>query len=169
MDLSRIDKNRITVALVATVAVLTVGFLASGRAADTEKVENTVLTTTTLDIGLATDSTVDAPANLDGPVSVDPNGQGQIAYPADNYGQMARGTASFKRFPTSAKTGCVTSLAPLGATITVRNLNNGLKTTCLNVNIILNTSGAFDITLDASVFESIAELVDSPLPVELTW
>lgn len=169
MDLSRIDKNRITVAFVATVTVLVVAFMASGRSADTAKVDNTVMTTTTLDIGLATNSTVDAPANLDGPVSVDPNGQGQIAYPADNYGQMSRGTASFKRFPVSAKTGCVTSLAPLGATITVRNLNNGLKTTCLNVNIILNTAGSFDITLDASVFESIAELVDSPLPVELSW
>jgi hypothetical protein len=82
---------------------------------------------------------------------------------------MARGTASFKRFPTSAKTGCVTSLAPLGAEITVRNLNNGHKTKCFNVNIILNTSAVFDITLDASVFEAIAELVDAPIPVELTW
>jgi hypothetical protein len=169
MDLSRIDKNRITVAVVATVAVAVVGFMASGRSADTAKTDTSVATTTTLDLGLATDNTADAPANLDGPISADPNGQGQIAYPADNDGQMARGAASFKRFPTSARTGCVTSLAPLGAEITVRNLNNGMKTKCFNVNIILNSSGAFDITLDASVFEAIAELVDAPIPVELTW
>lgn len=169
MDLSRIDKNRITVAVVATLAVVTVGFMASGRAADTAKSEEIVATTTTLDLGLANDSTADAPANLDGPISADPNGQGQIAYPADNDGQMARGTASFKRFPVSAKTGCVTNLAPLGAEITVLNLNNGHKTKCFNVNIILNSSATFDITLDASVFEAIAELVDAPIPVELTW
>ncbi len=168
MDLSRIDKNRITVAIVTTVLVLTVGFMASGRSQD-DPGQVIQATTTTFDLGFATDDTADAPANLEGPVSADPNGQGQIAYPADNYGQMARGAASFKRFPLSAKTGCVTGLAPLGAEITVRNLNNGLKTKCLNVNIILNTSGAFDITLDASVFEKIAELVDAPIPVELTW
>lgn len=169
MDLSRIDKNRITVALVATCAVLTVGFMASGRSADESSAESVEATTTTFDLGLATDDTADAPANLDGPVSADPNGQGQIAYPADNDGQMARGTASFKRFPVGAETGCVTSLAPLGAEITVRNLNNGHKTTCFNVNIVLNYTGAFDITLNASVFEKIAELVDAPIPVELTW
>lgn len=169
MNLSTIDRNRITVAIVTTVLLLVVGFMASGRSADSPETQDTVATTTTLDLGLATDSTADAPANLDGPVSADPNGQGQIAYPADNDGQMARGTASFKRFPTSAKTGCVTPLAPLGAEITVRNLNNGHKTKCFNVNIILNTSAVFDITLDATVFEAIAELVDAPIPVELTW
>ena len=30
-------------------------------------------------------------------------------------------------------------------------------------------SGSFDITLNTTVFEAIAELVDAPLPVELTW
>jgi hypothetical protein len=169
MNLSTIDRNRITVAIVATIAVVVIGFMASGRAADSVETNVVAATTTTLDLGLATDSTADAPANLDGPVSADPNGQGQIAYPADNDGQMARGAASFKRFPTSAKTGCVTSLAPLGAEITVRNLNNGHKTKCFNVNIILNSAATFDITLDASVFEAIAELVDAPIPVELTW
>jgi len=169
MNLSTIDRNRITVAIVTTVLLLVVGFMASGRSADSAETQDVIATTTTLDLGLATDSTADAPANLDGPVSADPNGQGQIAYPADNDGQMARGTASFKRFPMSAKTGCVTSLAPLGVEITVRNLNNGHKTKCFNVNIILNTSAVFDITLDASVFEAIAELVDAPIPVELTW
>jgi hypothetical protein len=169
MNLSTIDRNRITVAIVATVAILFIGFMASGRTADSADTQEIVATTTTLDLGLATDNTADAPANLDGPVSADPNGQGQIAYPANNDGQMARGTASFKRFPDSAKTGCVTSLAPLGAEITVRNLNNGQRIKCFNVNIVLNTSASFDITLNASVFEAIAELVDAPIPVELTW
>ena len=57
---------------------------------------------------------------------------------------------------------------PLGAEITVRNLNNGRKTVCTNINIG-PTSGTFQIVLHTGVFEKIAEIVDAPLPVELTW
>jgi hypothetical protein len=168
MDLSRIDKNRLTVAIIATVAILSFAFMASGRSAGETVTTLAQNTTSTYQLGLSSDITADAPANVDGPVSADPNGQGRIAYPADNDGQMIRGMATFKRFPDAAKTGCATSLIPLGATITVRNLNNGHKTTCLNINIG-PTSGTFDITLNTEVFSEIAELIDAPLPVELTW
>jgi hypothetical protein len=168
MDLSRIDKNRLTVAIIATVALLSFVFMASGRSADDPNIKVVNTTTTSLNIGLSTDITADAPANVEGPVSADPNGQGQIAYPADNDGQMVRGIATFKRFPDAAKTGCATTLIPLGATITVRNLNNGHKTTCQNINIG-PTTGTFEITLNTDVFADIAELIDAPLPVELTW
>jgi hypothetical protein len=168
MDLTRIDRNRLTVAIVATIILLSTALMASGRSADDATVTTVKSTTTTLDLGLATDADADAPANLDGPVSADPNGQGQIAYPADNNGQLIRGTASFKRFPESVRTGCSTNLIPLGATITVRNLNNGRKSTCTNINIG-GISTTFDIILNAPVFEAIAELSDAPIPVELTW
>ena len=168
MDLTRIDRNRLTVAIVATVILLSTAFMASGSSSSTSTDATAKSTTTTLDLGLATDADADAPANLDGPVSADPNGQGQIAYPADNNGQLIRGTASFKRFPDSVKTGCSTTRIPLGATITVRNLNNGRKSTCTNINIG-GVSTTFDIVLNAPVFEAIAELADAPLPVELTW
>jgi hypothetical protein len=81
---------------------------------------------------------------------------------------MVRGNATYKRLPDSVKTGCSTTLVPLGATITILNLNNGRKATCININIG-PMSGSFDITLNTAVFEAIAELVDAPLPVELTW
>jgi hypothetical protein len=168
MDLSRIDKNRLTVAIIATVAILSFAFMASGRSANEKVTTVAQSTTSTYKLGLSSDITADAPANVDGPVSADPNGQGRIAYPADNDGQMIRGMATFKRFPDAAKTGCASNLIPLGATITVRNLNNGHKTTCLNINIG-PTSGTFDITLNTEVFSDIAELIDAPLPVELTW
>lgn len=141
--------------------------MASGRAQDTAPAP-TIATTTSIDTGLLTDNSVDAPANLDGPISNDPNGQGQIAYPADNDGQMARGTATFRRLPNDAKTGCTTALAPLGATITVRNLNNGHKVECTNINLGIGT-GSVDIILHTNVFAAIAELMDAPIPVELTW
>ena len=168
MDLSRTDKNRLTVAAVATGLLLPILFIASGQSADSIEPDVTVAPTTTIDTGLSTDNTADAPANLEGPVAVESNGQKDIAYPAGNTSQSFRGTASFKRFPESATTGCATNRAPLGASITVRNLNNGLKTTCLNINIgpISNT---FDIIINLGVFEKIAELIDAPLPVEMSW
>ena len=167
MAFSTTDRNRLTVAVVATVVLASVGFMASGRAQDAAP-DSTVATTTSLDTGLSTDNTADAPANLDGPVSKDPNGSGQVAYPSENDGQMARGTATFKRLPNDARTGCTTSLAPLGATVTVRNLNNGHKTTCTNINLGIGT-GSADIILHTTLFAAIAELMDAPIPVELTW
>lgn len=152
----------------ATAIALPLIFIASAQSSDNKTVPIAKVTTTTYDLGLASDSDADAPANLDGPVSADPNGQGQIAYPADNSGRMARGTATYRRLPDDAKTACATNLVPLGTTITVRNLNNGRKTTCININIGY-TSGSFDITLHTGVFEAIAELIDAPLPIELTW
>jgi hypothetical protein len=168
MNLSHVDKNRMTVAMVITAIFLAVAFMASGNSGNEPLTTVAQATTTTFDLGLGLDSNVDAPANLGGPVSNDPNGQGQIAYPADNSGRMVRGNATYKRLPDSVKTGCSTTLVPLGATITILNLNNGRKATCVNINIG-PMSGSFDITLNTAVFESIAELVDAPLPVELTW
>lgn len=168
MDLSHIDRNRMTAAIVVTIVLLATVFMASGNSATETRVINANTTTTTLNSGLGTDGKEDAPANFEGPISADPNGQGQIAYPADNDGQLVRGTATFKRFPESATTGCSTALIPLGALITVRNLNNGHKSTCTNLNID-GLSGSFDIVLNAPVFEAIAELSDAPIPVELTW
>lgn len=168
MDLSRTDRNRLTVAAVATGLLLPILFIAAGRSAGSTNTDVTIAPTTTFDTGLSSDNTVDAPANLDGPVAVDSNTQGEIAYPAGNSSESYRGTATFKRFPELARTGCSTNIAPLGSTITVRNLNNGLKTKCLNINIG-PISGTFDIVLDISVFEAVAELIDAPLPVEMSW
>ena len=167
MDFSRVDRNRLTVAIALTAVALPVLFIASGPTGGGDR-DAVAITTTTLETGLATDKDADAPANLDGPVSADPQGQGQLAYPADNSGRMVRGDATFKRFPEGAEKGCSTPLVPLGAEITVRNLNNGRKTVCTNINIG-PTSGTFQIVMHTGVFEKIAEIVDAPLPVELTW
>lgn len=168
MDLSRTDRNRLTVAIVATGLMLPLLFIAGGRSADSVDVGVTNAPTTTFDTGLSNDNVADAPANLDGPVAVESNATGEIAYPAGDTANSQRGRATFKRFPDSARTGCSTNIAPLGATVTVRNVNNGLKTTCLNINIG-PISTTFDIVLGLPVFEAIAELIDAPLPVELSW
>lgn len=156
------------VAAVVTALVIPVMFMAGGRSADSADTTVVDTTTTTLDVGLSTDAEQDAPANLGGPISNKPNGQGQIAYPADNDGKIVRGTASFKQFPIGDGQACTSNTIPLGAVVTVRNLNNGRKVTCTNINSVYVPPG-FDIVLNLKVFTDIAELVDAPLPVELTW
>ena len=168
MGLTTFDKNRMTIAAVLTAIALPVIFIASASPQNASQTTVAPSTSTTYDVGLSTDTDKDAPANLGGPVSPDQNGQGQIAYPADNSGRMIRGTASFRRLPDTTKTGCSTNLVPLGATITVRNLNNGRKVDCININIGPLPAG-FDIVVNTALFEIIAELIDAPLPVEMTW
>ena len=56
----------------------------------------------------------------------------------------------------------------LRTVITVRNLNNGRKVVCTNLNAVYVPPG-FDIVLSLGAFTYIADLVDAPLPVELTW
>ncbi|MEY4228401.1 MAG: hypothetical protein RLZ84_993 [Actinomycetota bacterium] len=162
MNLSRIDRNRLTFVGVITALVLPLMWMAQGRS-DTAATTTTIdATTTTIAVGIGADATADAPANLEGPQSVG------VAYPADESASSAKGDATFKRFPDSAQTGCATNAAPLGAVITVRNVNNGLKTECTNINIGYLPGGS-DIVLNMAVFEKIAELIDAPLPVEMTW
>jgi hypothetical protein len=170
MNLSSIDRNRITVVTIITLIAVPLLWIASaGSDSGTESTVETIsTTTTTIELGLATDIDADAPVNLDGPAVDSPTGTGQIAYPADNDGQLRRGIASYKRFPDVAKTGCATNLIPLGAVITVRNLNNGRKVNCTNLNIGYVPPNV-DLVLHTELFEDIAELKDAPLPVELTW
>ena len=76
MDISPVDKNRMTVAMVVSAIFLAVAFMASGNSGNETVTTVAKATSTTYDLGLSIDSNVDAPANLDGPVSADPNGQG---------------------------------------------------------------------------------------------
>ena len=168
VNLSRIDRNRLTFVGVITALVLPLMWMAQGRS-DTAATTTTIdATTTTIAVGISADATADAPANLEGPESVGVTDKNRIAYPADASASSAKGDATFKRFPDSAQTGCATNAAPLGAVITVRNVNNGLKTECTNINIGYLPGGS-DIVLNMAVFEKIAELIDAPLPVEMTW
>ncbi len=154
------------VAAVVTTIVLPLAFMASGK--PSTQVAATTAPTTTYDLGLASSDTVDAPANLTGPGDVAPVGPGAIAYPADNSGRILRGKATFHRFPDSVAKACATNELPLGTVITVRNLNNGRKASCTNINVGFAPAGA-DIVLGTELFAQIAQLIDAPLPVELTW
>ena len=53
-------------------------------------------------------------------------------------------------------------------TITVTNTDNGLSTTCTNTLDVAKPADA-DIVIDTNVYVAIADLVDAPVPVRLSW
>ncbi len=171
MNLTTVDRNRLTVVVLFTVIVSVLYFVSTGRSEGDASGPGATTTSVPGDgTGFYTDpnSVVDAPASLLGPGTAEAGGGGPIAFPADEDLNTARGRASFKRYPQGGERGCSTGLAPLATRIRVRNLDNGRTTTCTNV-YIGALPGGFDIVLDITVFEAIAEIVQAPLPVEISW
>jgi hypothetical protein len=106
--------------------------------------------------------------NLDGPLSLQPSGQSRIAYPGPGEMKRINAKASYRTFPSYNSTICYSAAAPLGAELTVVNLNNGKSVKCDNVFAILLPAGV-DIVLHSPLFLRIANLVDAPLPVTVSW
>jgi hypothetical protein len=65
-------------------------------------------------------------------------------------------------------TPCSTMLAPSGAHITVVNIDNGLSVTCINTLGVSVPLGA-DMAIDINLYVRIADLVDAPVPVRISW
>jgi hypothetical protein len=79
------------------------------------------------------------------------------------------GTAGFKRFP--AETGdrkCAAGSAPSGVLLTITNIDNGLSITCRNTQGVAMPYG-ITVGIDTDLFIEIADLVDSPVPIRLSW
>ena len=92
-----------------------------------------------------------------------------IAVPEGPGSREARGAATFKRYVGApVERPCTTSLAPPGVLLTVTNVDNGLSTTCTNTRFVTVPPGA-DIAIDTDVYVTIAELVEAPVPVRLSW
>jgi hypothetical protein len=109
------------------------------------------------------------PVFLDNTTPVVPPAVIDIAVPDGPSSREARGNATFKRYidiPVARP--CTTKLAPTGVELTVTNIDNGLSTTCTNTRSVSVPPGA-DIAIDTQVYILIAELVEAPVPVRLTW
>lgn len=170
MNLTQIDRNRMVAAALLSAVMLPLVWLSSASSSGGSSTQSTAAgaTSTTYSIGLGLEGAADKPVNLEGPTGALAEGEGQIAYPADLTGSILRGTASYKRFPQSATTGCYSTSAPLGAELRVFNRDNGRSIRCNNVNVGYVPPGQ-DIVISTVMFEKLADLVDSPIPVEITW
>lgn len=179
MSMTVYERRRVAVlAVVTTLAVLLVtAFNGSSKSSSgdvTTPIQTTVEPTTTSTplqnanaVGpLADDSS--KPINLDGPLAQQPTGSAPIAYPGPGEMNRVNAKASYVRFPDYNAAICYASVAPLGAELTIVNLNNGRSVNCTNVFAVMLPSGA-DVVIHTPLYLQIANLVDAPLPITVSW
>jgi hypothetical protein len=94
-----------------------------------------------------------------------------IAVPAGDSNSAKTGTASYRRWPAGASTvpnPCATWYLPVGTKVTVTNLDNGHTVTCTIVQRT-GTDKTQAIVLDTPLFARLADLIEAPIPVRITW
>jgi hypothetical protein len=92
-----------------------------------------------------------------------------VNVPAPPTGTVITGIASFIRWPeTLGLRPCATPNALIGSIITVTNLNNGRSIECNNVSI-QQLPGDAVIIIHTDVFLELADLVDDPIPVQISF
>jgi len=81
------------------------------------------------------------------------------------------GRASFRRWKPGATTvsaPCAAWFLAVGTTVTVTNQDNGHAVNC----VIAERTGVPDdqvIVLDTPLFEQLADVIDAPIPVTISW
>lgn len=93
-----------------------------------------------------------------------------VNVPAPPVGSTVNGTASFIRWRGDllGLRPCATPHALIGAVITITNINNGRSLECNNVSIQSLTGGNI-ILIHTEVFLEIADLIDAPIPVQISF
>ncbi len=177
MTMTVYERRRIAVLAVLTI-VIALTFAAVGGSTGSQTTDTVAPTTiestttsTPLDNAAAVGPLADdssKPVNLDGPIAQQPNGTAPIAYPGPGEMNRVNGKASYVRFPDYNSAICYASMAPLGVEVTIVNLNNGRSLGCTNVFVVTLPSGA-DVVIHTPLYLQIANLVDAPLPVTVSW
>jgi len=161
--LSLYERRRLLVLGVITLIALPFIWPDSGDSSSANTTAASV-TTTTAPTG---DTEIPAPVFLGGPEPIAPTGSAAIAYP-QIVGQSVTGTATYSNLGYTESPVCSSIDAPIGITITVTNVNNGRKVTCTNVFSLLVPVG-ISVVLHSTVFEKLADVVDAPIPVTISW
>ena len=160
------ERRRLVFAATVTVVALPAMWMMDGDSAD----DAAAATTTTVDVLFpADDVNPGVPLYLDDAAPVVAPAVIDIAVPEPPGAREARGDATFKRFGVDPLTrACTTPLAPPGVELTITNVDNGLSTTCINNRAVSVPPGA-DVAIDTQVYVTIAELVEAPVPVRISW
>jgi hypothetical protein len=83
--------------------------------------------------------------------------------------KWAKGKAGYRTWQVSTNgRPCLFTAAPLNTVLSITNLDNGKVTTCLVAGNHDPGSG-LAIMLDSTVFQDVADLAESPIPVRVTW
>jgi hypothetical protein len=160
--LSVFERRRIVVLTALTLIIMfTVrGFNSSESAATT----TVVIATTVPPID---ETEIPAPVILGGPAPLAPTGSAAIAYPAAQT-DVITGTAAYSNLGYTETAVCYSIEAPIGRVVTVTNINNGRSISCTNVFSLLVPNGV-TILLHTTVFIKLADLIDSPIPLKISW
>lgn len=162
------ERRRLVVVMALTVVLLPFMFV-GGNGDDGSATTDPAASSVPAVPGVASDTEPANPAflpvegNSDAPEIITVN------VPAPPEGTIVKGNATFIRWPqTMGLRPCATPVAVIGAVITVTNLNNGRSLTCDNVSIQTLTTGTI-IVIHTELFIEIADLVDAPLAVEISF
>lgn len=155
------ERRRIVVLGLLTLAVVGVLRL-SGSGSDETVVDETSTSSTR-----APEGEIPEPVILGGPSPLSPTGSAIIAYPAESP-TAVDGLATFSNLGYTQTPVCYSTVAPIGAEIVVTNVNNGRKITCTNVYSLMIPYG-MSVMMHSSLFVEIANLIDAPLPVRISW
>ncbi|MFN6119732.1 MAG: hypothetical protein ACK5CE_08890, partial [Actinomycetes bacterium] len=110
----------------------------------------------------------EVPVFLDNTVVVVAPAVIDVALPDAPGDDEKEGTASFKRFDQTTDRMCAAPGLPSNTLITVTNIDNGLSITCRTTNGVSVPYGVA-VTIDTDLFVKIADLVDAPVPVRISW
>ena len=160
------ERRRVVLAATVTILAFPAFWLLEGDSAENSPA--TVVDTTADLFPSATDDP-GVPVYLDNHSPVVAPAVIDIAVPEGAGARESRGQATFRRYvDPSVERPCSTLLAPPGLLVTVTNVDNGLSTTCTNTRGSSVPPGA-DISIDTDVYITIAELVEAPVPVRISW
>ena len=130
-----------------------------------EAVTTTVTVATT--VPPIDETEIPSPVILGGPAPLAPTGSAAIAYPAAQT-NVITGTAAYSSLGYTETAVCYSIEAPIGRIVTVTNINNGRSITCKNVFSRLVPNGV-TVIMHTTVFIKLADLIDSPIPVKISW
>jgi len=161
------ERRRLVVAAVITLIAVSAFLLSSNNSSSSANTTSTLATAVSV---APADSEPAEPAFL-------PENNGSQApeiitvnVPAPLTGSNVKGNASYIRWQGNllGLRPCATPHALIGAIITVTNLNNGRSLECNNVSIQA-LPGNNIILIHTDVFLEIADLIDAPIPVQISF
>ena len=166
------QRRRVAIAAVFTVAavpiVLLLGSDDSASTAVTDGSGTVATVETTIEFTVPT-TAEQLPVFLDNTAVIVPPAVIDVARPLATTATEQQGRATYLRYlQTSVARPCTAPKAPSGAVITVTNIDNGLTTTCTNT-LGVSIAAEVDIAIDTLVFTTIADLVDAPIFVRMSW
>ena len=106
-----------------------------------------------------------SPIFIDGPSTPPLPAINQIVVPAEVPGEFLEGRATYK---STGGGSCSSPNAPYGVELTVTNRDNGRSITCVN-QARAGLPAGLELELDTAQFAQLAQLVDAPIPVRITW